>query len=184
MADSSASSVPDYDAEDVLVVSEPTRIRALAHELRGKIVLRLRDRARSTTELATELGLPKGTVSHHLKVLEQAGLVRVVRTRQVRALTEKYYGRTARLFLVKSADEDAGRSFVSTGLRQAADEVLASTNRENSTFGLLHTHLREIDARRFRKRLDKLIEEFRARDDAHGIEYGLAIAMYPLERKT
>jgi len=35
-------------------------------------------------------------------VLEKAGLVRVVRTRKVRALTERFYGRTARLFIFKS----------------------------------------------------------------------------------
>ena len=54
--------------------------------------------------------MPKGTVGHHLKVLETAGLVRVVRTRQVRALTEKYYGRVARLFELKGVDDDAGGS--------------------------------------------------------------------------
>ena len=51
--------------------------------------------------------MPKGTVGHHLKVLEKAGLIRVVRTRQVRALTEKYYGRVARLFELKGVDSDA-----------------------------------------------------------------------------
>ena len=61
----------------------------------------------STTELAEKLGLPKGTVGHHLKVLEKAGLVHVVRTRQVRAVTEKFYGRVARLFLFESTDADA-----------------------------------------------------------------------------
>ena len=54
-----------------------------------KIVVLLRERAHSTTELAEKLGLPKGTVGHHVKVLEKAGLIRVVRTRKVRALTER-----------------------------------------------------------------------------------------------
>ena len=40
-------------------------------------------------------------------MLEKAKLVRVVRTRKVRALTEKYYGRVARLFILRSADESA-----------------------------------------------------------------------------
>src|SRR5437870_1292731 len=72
--------VPDYEADDVLVVSEPERLRALADDLRNKIVMRLRERARSISELAEELELPKGTVGHHVKVLEKAGLIRVVRT--------------------------------------------------------------------------------------------------------
>ncbi len=35
-------------------------------------------------------------MGHHLRVLEEACLVRVVRTRRVRAMTEKYYGNTYR----------------------------------------------------------------------------------------
>src|SRR5436305_10372502 len=100
---------PDYEAEDVLIVREPEQFRAVGDDLRSRIVILLREHARSTTELAERLGLPKGTVGHHLKVLESAGLIRVVRTRPVRAVTEKYYGRSARLFLYESNDAaDAG----------------------------------------------------------------------------
>ncbi|HKI91522.1 MAG TPA: winged helix-turn-helix domain-containing protein, partial [Gaiellaceae bacterium] len=89
---------PDYEADDVMVVREPEQLKALGDDLRSQIVVLLRERARSTTELAELVDLPKGTVGHHVKVLERAGLIRVVRTRKVRALTERYYGRTARLF--------------------------------------------------------------------------------------
>jgi DNA-binding transcriptional ArsR family regulator len=172
----------DYEADDVLVVADTERIRALADDLRAKIVVLLRERARSITELAGELGLPKGTVGHHVKVLEKAGLIRVVRTRQVRALTEKYYGRVARLFVVKSADEDAARSFAAAGLRQAADEVRASgVNEEIATFGLVHARLREADAKRLMRRLDAVVQEFRERETPEGDEFGLALALYPLE---
>ena len=73
---------PDYDLDDVLVVEDPKQLRALGDVLRARIVMLLRERAASTTELAAVLETPKGTVGHHLKVLETAGLVRVVRTRQ------------------------------------------------------------------------------------------------------
>src|SRR5207237_4201738 len=83
---------PDYEADDVLVVREREQLRALGDDLRSTIVILLREHAHSTTELAQELGLPKGTVGHHVKVLEKAGLVQVVRTRKVRAVTENSYG--------------------------------------------------------------------------------------------
>lgn len=139
---------PDYEAVDVLVVREPEQLKALGDDLRSKIVILLRDRAFSTTELATKLGLPKGTVGHHLKVLEKAGLIQVVRTRQVRAMTEKLYGRTARLFLFKSTDTD------------------------------VRARLTDADARRFVRRLEKLIDDFRAADGPEGDDYGLAAAFY------
>jgi DNA-binding transcriptional ArsR family regulator len=174
----------DYETADVLVVREPEQLKALADDLRGRIVVLLRERARSITELAERLGLPKGTVGHHVKVLEKAGLVKVVRTRKVRALTESYYGRTARLFLYESADgsqaEDI-KNIVAAGLRIAADEILP-LNYEDPTAiscsGVLRVRLAPEDAARFNRRLDRLMNEFRAAEDPDGIAYGLALAMY------
>src|SRR3954451_324413 len=99
---------PDYEAVDVMVVRRPEQLRALGEGFRARIVVLLRERAHSTTELAHALALPKGTVAHHVKVLQKAGLIKVVRTRKFRAVTERYYGRTARLFLFKSSDDADG----------------------------------------------------------------------------
>lgn len=174
--------VPDYPAQDVLVVDEPAQLRALGDDLRAKLVRLLRDRAASTTELAEQLGLPKGTIGHHLKVLERAGLVRVVRTRKVRAMTEKQYGRVARLFVLKSTDAPLQASVAAAGLRQAADEIRAmSDDDETSTFSTLHARLSDADARRLSRRLQRIGEEFRARDTPGGRRVGFVFSLYPLD---
>jgi DNA-binding transcriptional ArsR family regulator len=113
----------DYEAEDTLIVSGPVQLRAMADPFRTQLIQLLRDRARSTQEISEELSVPKGTVGHHLKVLEAAGLIHVVRTRKVRAMTEKFYGRTARLFLYETDDPADGRAISAVTLRQAASEV-------------------------------------------------------------
>ncbi len=172
---------PDYDAVDVLVVRQPEQLRALGDDLRAKIVVLLRERAASTTELADKLGLPKGTVGHHVKVLEKAGLIRVVRTRKVRAVTERYYGRTARLFLFKSTD-DAGsegvRDVAAASLRTAAEEMLPAVDDDRTTFAVLRVRLSDADAARFMRRIEKLHRDFRGADDPAGEPYGLAVALY------
>ncbi len=179
-----AGGTPDYDAPDVLVVRRPEQLKALADDLRSRIVVLLRERARSITELAEKLGLPKGTVGHHVKVLERAGLVRVVRTRKVRALTEKYYGRTARLFLYESADPSTDhdvRNIVAASLRIAAEEILPLEAEDDDAIGCsgaLRIRLTRDDAARFNRRLDRLMTDFRAAEDPAGEPYGLAIAMY------
>jgi DNA-binding transcriptional ArsR family regulator len=174
--------VPDYEADDVLVVSEPEQLRALADDLRARIVGILREHARSTTDLAAELGIPKGTVGHHLKVLERAGLIHVVRTRQVRALTEKYYGRVARLFVIKSKDDPELVATVAAGaFRQAAHEIERVRTDAQMTQALIHVRLTEAEARRVMRRLDKLVEDVRARETAEGEMRGLALGFYPLE---
>jgi DNA-binding transcriptional ArsR family regulator len=176
-----AVSAPDYDAPEVLVVREREQLRALADDLRAGIIVLLRERARSVTELAGKLGLPKGTVGHHVKVLEKAGLVRVVRTRRVRAVTERYYGRTARLFLFENPDDEDGqdvRGVAAAGLRAVADEIRSATDEGHSVFGVLRVRLNDDDAQRFLRRLEKLQDDVRAADDRGGRPYTLASAYY------
>src|SRR5258705_9574845 len=75
-------------------------MRAIADPLRLTLLDLVLERAATVTELAAAVGRPKSTVAHHVNVLVDAGLLRVVRTRRVRAIEERYYGRTARLFRV------------------------------------------------------------------------------------
>jgi len=171
---------PDYETEDVLVVAERAQLRALANDLRSNIVALLRERARSTQELAEELGLPKGTVGHHLKVLEATGLIRVVRTRKVRALTEKFYGRTARLFLFQGEDPDEERALGAAALRTAGDELARAA--ETTTFGSVRARLTPRDAQQFERRLRRLLDDFTEREAASGDIYSLAAAMWTAER--
>jgi DNA-binding transcriptional ArsR family regulator len=80
-------------------LSTPEQFSALGDPVRQTILDLLAERAGTTRELAGALGSPVSTVAHHLRVLQGAGLIRVVRTRQVRAMTERYYGRAARSFV-------------------------------------------------------------------------------------
>jgi DNA-binding transcriptional ArsR family regulator len=178
------SQLVDYPAADVLVVREPTQLRALGGELRHHIVVLLRERAASATELAKTLGVPKGTVGYHLKVLEEAGLVRVVATRRVRAVTEKFYGRVARLFQlspeVTFEEAHPKGAFVAKMLRHGADELpLNGVDPELIKGTLSHARLRPAAARRFIRRLDKLLVEFRAAEDPDGEIFAFAASIFP-----
>jgi len=169
----------DYEAEDTMVVSEPAQLRALADPFRTQLVQLLRDQAHSTQELSETLAIPKGTVGHHLKVLESAGLIRVVRTRKVRAVTEKFYGRTARLFLYQTEDPADGRAISAVTLRQAANEVeLAPVV---TGFGLVRARLSRKDMDRFERRTKKLMDDFRAADRAGGIPSSLTGGIWAVE---
>jgi len=169
----------DYEAEDTMVVAEPTQLRAMADPFRIQLIQLLRDRARSTQEIAEELSVPKGTVGHHLKVLERAGLIHIVRTRKVRAVTEKFYGRKARLFLYQTEDPADGRAISAVTLRQAANEVdLAPVL---TLFGLVRARLTQKDMDRFERRAKKLMNDFRAADQAGGTPSSLTAGIWATE---
>ena len=163
-------------------MTEPERLRALGNDVRGRIVVLLRERAASTSELARALEVPKGTMGHHVKVLERAGLIRVVATRRVRAVTEKYYGRVARLFVLNTEDSGAGLSSESMAarmLRQGADEIpIRVEDTQLMTAGLSHARLRPASARRLIRRLDKLLVDFRAAEDPEGELFGFAASIF------
>ena len=172
---------PDYELDDVLVVQDPKQLRALGDFTRGRIIGLLGQRAASTTELATALDMPKGTVGHHLKVLEKAGLIRVVRTRQVRALTEKYYGRVARLFELKGVDSEAdlkAGAISAMMLRQVAEEAAASGTDEKGRTGVGRARLTQKDAARFERRLARLQNDFRDAADPDGELHVLSVALF------
>jgi DNA-binding transcriptional ArsR family regulator len=141
---------PDYEADDILVVSETEQLRALADDVRLEIIALLRERAATTTQLATQVGLAKGTVAHHLKVLEAARLVKVVRTRRVRALTESFYGRVARLYVIKSTDDKPEA----------------------------RVRLSPADAASFQRRVERLVRDFRSSESVEGEEYELVATIY------
>jgi len=169
----------DYAAKDTMIVAEPKQLKAMADPLRTQLIQLLRDRARSTQELAEELALPKGSVGHHLKVLEAAGLIRVVRTRKVRAMTEKFYGRTARLFLYQTEDDETGKAISTNTLRQATSEVEKAA--VAAGFGLVRARLTRKEIRRFERRAQKLMADFRAADAAGGHPWSLTAGFWSAE---
>src|SRR2546426_2726768 len=96
----SSNQIPDYDVEDLRVVSSPRELRAMFDPLRSTILELVLKRAATVGELAAAVDRPKSTVAYHVGVLVDAGMLKVVRTRRVRAIDERFYGRTARIFYV------------------------------------------------------------------------------------
>src|SRR6266536_1614716 len=76
--------IPDYELADRIVVTTPAQLRAMADPLRVTILDLLLERAATVAELAAAVQRPKSTVAHHVNVLVEAGMLRVVRTRRGR----------------------------------------------------------------------------------------------------
>jgi DNA-binding transcriptional ArsR family regulator len=98
--------VLDYELDDLVEASTNAQMKAVADDTRMDILNLLLEKAATVSQLADALGKPKGTVGYHAKVLEDAGLIRVVRTNKVRAMTEKYYGRVGRTIQFSQADTE------------------------------------------------------------------------------
>ena len=179
---SSSQRLPGYPLEERRVVTDPRQVRAIFDPLRAVLLELLLERAASVQELAAAVGRPKSTVAHHVKVLADAGLLRVVRTRTVRGRVEAFYGRTARLFAVGDirVDPDPG----APGFFEAAARDAEAAVRDDDLRAL--TRYAWIDAGRaaeFWDRVLDLVGEYAElpRTSEGTRAYALVTAMYPTD---
>jgi DNA-binding transcriptional ArsR family regulator len=179
-------SPPDYELADRIALTRPSQVKAISHPLRTTILGLLHERAATVTELAVAVERPKSTVAHHVKVLTEAGLVQVVRTRRVRAIEERLYGRTARMFYVgveQSPDgDDMPRDF--NDFEVAARESGAAY-RDGKLWGFIrHARISEAQASEFWEQMAQLVAEFERLPRSGETVYGFAVGVYPTEHPT
>jgi DNA-binding transcriptional ArsR family regulator len=158
--------------DEVLRVSTPEQFKALGHPLRHRLLFALSERPATIGQLAGALGSQKGNIAHHLKVLRDAGMVRVVATRQVRGGTEQYYQRSARML---DLPDEHGAATTPVFLRAVADE-LAGADGEPLLL-LRNVRLTAAQAQRLRATLSALAEEL-TDAGAEEYRYGLLVSLY------
>src|SRR5580704_6968179 len=154
--------IPDYDLDDMLVVTAPQQLRALADRLRATLLELVLERAATVTEMAQAVDRPKSTVAYHVNILVAAGLFRVVRTRRVRAIDERYYGRVARtLYIgVLSRPEDKQVVAAINGLAEAAAESAPAHAADELRCTLLHARIPIEEVRNFWTQVQELARRF------------------------
>jgi DNA-binding transcriptional ArsR family regulator len=177
---------PDYDLADRIALTEPAQVKALSHPTRNTILGLLHERAATVTELAAAVERPKSTVAHHVKVLAEAGLLQVVSTRRVRAIEERLYGRTARMFYVAVERSPGGdelpRDF--NDFEVAAQES-AQAFRDGKLWGFIrHARISEAQASEFWERMAELVTEFDRLPRSGETMYGFAVGVYPTDQPT
>jgi DNA-binding transcriptional ArsR family regulator len=169
-----------------MALTRPDQVKAIGHALRTTILQLLHERAATITELAAALERPKSTVAHHVDVLTRNGLLQVVRTRRVRAIEERFYGRTARMFYVASEPSSASEAMPTdfNDFEVAARES-AKAFEQGKLWGFIrHARLSETDASRFWDRMAELVDEFDRTPRSGETMYGFAIGIYPTDHPS
>ena len=175
---------PDYDLDENVVADTAAQMKALGDPTRRAILDLVLERAATTTELAAALGRPKGTVDHHLKVLANAGMIRVVKTRKVRAMTERSWGRVARTIWFKPPGQGDVAS-CAMFVREALEEITATTPRHDdvpSFSSLRHARISTDRAAEFEGRLEELALEFASTERGGSTVFALLLSLYPTDQ--
>jgi DNA-binding transcriptional ArsR family regulator len=134
----------------------------------------------SVTELADRIGKAQGTIAHHVDVLVASGLLKVVRPRQVRAVTERVYGRTAQTIVLTKGPTDDLPFFAAA--RAEADWDAMREKCHGGGFTMRHARIPNERATEFVARLDELALEFSRLPRDGNREYALIVGVFPTTR--
>jgi DNA-binding transcriptional ArsR family regulator len=176
------SPVPDYELADTLELTTVEQVRAVSDPFRTTLLGLLHERAATVTELATAVKRPKGTVAHHVRVLTDAGILRVVRTRRVRAIEERYYGRAARMFYYglgrRMGEVELPPDF--NDLEIAAKEAEGAYDAGQLRAFIRHARIPEERAAEFWERVYPIVHEFDKLPRSGDTSYGFTVGLYPM----
>ncbi len=178
--------IPDYDLDEMVVITAPQQLRALADPLRSTLLDLLLERAATVTEMARAVDRPKSTVAYHVNLLVDTGLLRVVRTRRVRAIDERYYGRVARTLYIGALNRPEDKQVVAAinGLAEAAAESASAHAADELRCLLVHARIPIEEVRNFWAQVQDVARRFAQIPRAGDQVYGFVAGLYPTDVPT
>ena len=81
-----------------LVISTEQQFKAISDMARSRILGVIQYQPLTAKQIAQRLQATPGAIGHHLRVLEEAGLIKIVARRLTRGIVASYYTRAARMF--------------------------------------------------------------------------------------
>jgi DNA-binding transcriptional ArsR family regulator len=179
-----------FEPEPFQVVSDLGQLKAFTDPLRNRILHILENREATNQQLAAIVDEPQAKVLHHVRVLLNAGLIRLVDQRIRGGNVEKFYRATARVygFRPESPDTEALSGPLSgAALESVAQELVASMTLwpdQPRYWEGRRTRLSPERVEEFNERLLELIGEYwgnpdqPTREDPDGTLMALAAVMY------
>lgn len=187
-----------FEPQTEVVIRDVETLRALSDQLRLNLLELLAKAPQTAKELAVMLNLPGNKLYYHLNMLEERGLVRVVRTRVVSGIIEKTYRATAhtakidRHLFAPKAENDAqevellmGRMFdaVRNDFQASFRIGLLSATPPLPNFnkiGRANARLTHAQFEQIYQQLSALMEAFNTQPpDDSAVQYELFFALFP-----
>ena len=175
--------IPDYELHDQIVVTAPAQ-PGLADLPRATILDLLLERAATVAELATAVARLKSTVAHHVNVLVEAGMLRVVRTRRARRRRAllRTHGARVLLGVVNRPGEDS-TTVHANALSVAAAESVPAHEADDPRSILRHARIPAQSAAEF---WERVVARATSSPSCHApaTPHGFGAGLYPTDYPT
>jgi len=154
--------IPDYDLDELVVITAPEQLRALADPLRTTLLELLLERAATVTEMAQAVDRP------------------------VRAIEERYYGRVARTLYIGVLNRPEDRLVAASinSLAQAVAESAAAHANDELRCTLVHARIPIEHVRAFWSQVQALARGFAQIPRGGDQVYGFVAGLYPTDAPT
>ena len=160
--------------EPVFRVETDQQLHAVGSLARHRVLRVLRDGPATVTQIAERLGIAKGSSHYHVRVLAKAGLIRVVETRKVRGVEERYYAMAATAIELP----ESGPGEPEHLMRHALADLESAPANDQKTVRLKHARLSPAAFGAFEARLHALIDELTELSDPQEAAADLFVAFY------
>jgi DNA-binding transcriptional ArsR family regulator len=160
--------------ETVFRVETDQQLHAVGSLARHRVLRVLRDGPATVTQIADRLGIAKGSSHYHVGVLAKAGLIRVVETRKVRGVEERYYAMAATAIELP----ESGPGEPDHLMRHALADLESAPANDQKTVRLKHARLSPAAFGAFEARLHALIDELTELSDPQEPAADLFVAFY------
>jgi DNA-binding transcriptional ArsR family regulator len=178
-------SVDDYKPETLRKLSSKDELRAYVNATRITILALLRDSSATITQIAREIGTHPANLTHHFRILEKTGLIRLVEKRDTGRNLEKLYRAVALSFVTAPGELEVVEK-QALKLSILRDEFTASIQRLNKSKNeeevfarLLVARISKKSLKMFQKKLTLLVREFEQSETPEGDPYSIALCLFP-----
>ena len=163
------------------------QVRAYVHPTRMVILAALAREKQTVSGIARQLNVHPANITHHFKLLEKIGLIKLVEKRDTGKNLEKYYRAVAYNFTVNlDADRPIDKGTLALSVLRdnlsAAIHSLKTEGKDALVLGVLQTvYLRPEDVEQLQAGLANLLETYSAPRSESSTAYQINLSLYPGE---
>ncbi len=176
----------DINPSPTQMLNTEVQIRAYVNPTRMTILTMLAQEKQSVSGVARQLKVHPANLTHHFKILEKTGLIKLVEKRETGKNLEKYYRAVAYHFTVALDDETSDPKVMALSvLRDNLDAALPTLKNladDQPVLGVLKTvRIKPEALAEFQRKLLDLADEFVAQASGAGAVYSLNVSLYPTQ---
>ncbi|MBA3072952.1 MAG: helix-turn-helix transcriptional regulator [Anaerolineae bacterium] len=178
----------NYDIQPMptMTINSDEQIRAYINPTRMTILSYLAKEKKSVSMIAQLLKVHPANLTHHFKVLEKVGLIKLVEKRETGKNLEKLYRAVALQFIVDAENEMTNKQVLGLIILRdnlnASIQSLKNQTGEKDVLAVIKTvRINQQNLSRFATRLLDLANEFGKSSSNKGEVYSLNASIYPTD---